>query len=941
MRLALLAFLLFPASVYAMPPAFFAFVLVAGITVGTALTVATIALTIGMTVFGVAKQKAAANKAKRMAAQARADFLSSLKDRTITRIATDAPYVFAYGETVIGSAIVAVLTSGTNDEYKHIVSVHASHECEAIDEIYINEKALGTLDGSGNVTGGDFYDNGTPRIRVQKHLGGSADAADATLLAECGAKWTAAAVLRGFTYTVTRIDLRLAELQNGIPDIKVKVRGKKLYDVRTALTAYSANPALVIYDYLTSEMCGVPATDIPAAYYITAANVCDESNSFGALYTCNGTITSEQDQGQVLESLAQCMAGGIVSVDWSCWAGKYIAPTFALSQSDIVGTLAVTPGISDADIINGVRGQNITAENLYVLTDYKPYQNATYRTADGKDKYASVDFPFTNSQQRVDNLARIMVEDMRMGFTIKAQFSLKALDVKIGSRLTFTSAFLGQTASVYIVTDKKYSPTSEIELTLKADAASIYDLADAVVLDAIATNGGLNPFTVNPILWVTCYSGTNALLKQSDKTIISRILVTWSTPPQTVDEIQVEFKKNTETAWHRINVDGTATSLYLYPVEDGSIYNVRVRAARIYINANSIWTSADNHTVIGKTERPANIPSLTIDGASLAWGEVADIDLDGYLFKYHYGLNLDWGAANPLHTGIIKASPWIAEDLPYGAVTIMGKAVDTSGNESAASVNIFTNLGDAPVANVVETHSFDPAYPGTLTDCTVSGGDLIAGSVDSFYGDNLQSFYGEDGGSFYKPSAYKKMIYVTDLMPVASVVLVGSNMTLSLITTGIDVYVEYKILGDNPFYGADTAPFYTADSAGFYDDGLSDWLAWPGLVVTKKADYQFRVAIGSGVTQGKITYLAAIIDAPDMEEFVNDMAIGATATTIPYTKVFTSINSVTATLQANASGAITVEINKITSPLHPSILAYNVSHTAVAGATADVRIRGY
>jgi hypothetical protein len=36
------------------------------------------------------------------------------------------------------------------------------------------------------------------------------------------------------------------------------------------------NPALVIYDYLTSPMCGVDPEDIPIDYYITAANACDE-----------------------------------------------------------------------------------------------------------------------------------------------------------------------------------------------------------------------------------------------------------------------------------------------------------------------------------------------------------------------------------------------------------------------------------------------------------------------------------------------------------------------------------------------------------------------------------------------------------------------------------------------------------------------------------------
>jgi predicted phage tail protein len=83
-------------------------------------------------------------------------------------------------------------------------------------------------------------------------------------------------VLRGFTYTVIRLDLRQAEFQGGLPDISVLMKGRKLYDPRTGVTAWSQNPALVIYDYLTSEMCGVDPADLPTGHFITAANVCDE-----------------------------------------------------------------------------------------------------------------------------------------------------------------------------------------------------------------------------------------------------------------------------------------------------------------------------------------------------------------------------------------------------------------------------------------------------------------------------------------------------------------------------------------------------------------------------------------------------------------------------------------------------------------------------------------
>ena len=94
---------------------------------------------------------------------------------------------------------------------------------------------------------------------------------------------------------------------------------------------------------------------------------------------------------------------------------------------------------------NGVKGQFISPENLYVSTDYTPYQNATYVATDGREIWQQLDFPFTDNLQRVQNLCRIFTEDQRNGFTLKASFSYKAWGLKVGQRVTFTSAFFGQT----------------------------------------------------------------------------------------------------------------------------------------------------------------------------------------------------------------------------------------------------------------------------------------------------------------------------------------------------------------------------------------------------------------------------------------------------------------------------------------------------------------
>jgi hypothetical protein len=1018
MRLALFLALFLPSVANAMPQAVVAVVAAFGGTIslataGTIIFVGQILLTVALSVYGSAQQRRAARKA---AEQARNEFNAGLQDRTITSITTEAAHRYIYGRARVGSTIVAMFTSGARDEFKHLICIHAAHECDGFEAMYLNGKKVAVLDGNGFPTSGDFttsetlragsviggeqhtgpaftldhtpisgsltirtvilftpaaapnlaftlvgrdvtithgyagpvyasyqYTVVTPRLRVRMHLGVPGDPADAALMAELPDKWKATATLNGLCYSYLRLDLNLPEFQTGIPSVEVLMRGKKLFDPRDASTAWSQNNALVIYDYLTSEMCGVPAADLPSAYFVTAANVCDEAQSFGNRYTFNGTVDADQDQKKILELMAQSMAGSIVSTTWEITAGKYVAPVAALDQSDIVGALAVNPGVSDADIFNGVRGQFISPENLYVPTDFTPFQNVAYVAADGREVWTNIDFPFTDNLQRVHNLCRIFTEDQRNGYTIKAEFSLKAWPRKVFERETFTSALFGHSAKIFRVTDKKYSPQGIVEQTIKEDAPSIWDFADAVVADDTPNTNLANPFIVNPLLNVVVESGTAVLLIQGDGTILSRMHVTWdqatSSAVVTNGLIEVEWFQADSLIANKVAVNGSETGVYLSPVKDGEYYDVRVRAVNPYQNVKSDWTYALQHQVIGKTEPPPNIQNFSIDGTMVTLDQVVAADLAGYRFKFHYGNNLDWGSANLLYNGIVTEIPFDLVTLPFGIVTIMAKAVDTSGNESLNSANIFINLGDPVIANAVFTTDFDPTYPGTYSNCSVVGGDVVANALDSFYGTDSQSFYGADADSFYEPGSYAQMNYITDELTIP-VALAGSKATLNLSTLGVDVTVEYRLSSPGLFYGADAESFYGADADPFYEGAPGTWLTWPGQIDSAVDGYQFRVTIGAGPTQGQIQLMSLVVDAPDMNEVVSNVFIDAAGTIIPYLKSFTVITGVQATLQANASGAETVETDK-TNPTAPVTKAYNSAHTSVSGASADFHLQGY
>ena len=342
--------------------------------------------------------------------------------------------------------------------------------------------------------------------------------------------------------------------------------------------------------------------------------------------------------------------------------------------------------------------------------------------------------------------------------------------------------------------------------------------------------------------------------------------------------------------------------------------------------------------MVGKTEAPSNVADFTIDGTVLSWTHIADFDVAGYELRFHYGNNHDWGTATALTNGFVTETPFDLVARPGGVVTVMIKAVDTSGNYSYLPAVIVTDLGDPPIANVVETIAFDPAFDGVLTNCSISGGDLLAGAVDSFYGSDAASFFDSETDPFYLASSFGAMVYTSEETRIISA-LAGSVATLLIEYEGTSLAIEYRLVNPVSLYGVDGDSFFGVDGDSFYGANAG-WLPWPGQILATNDVYQFRVTIGDGAVQGRINTMQLVIDAQDVIESVDDLVISDAGTAIAYTKEFTSIKNIQATLQANGSGAVTVEIDK-TAPLAPIARCFNSAHTAVSGATVDFYLKGY
>ncbi|QHJ00125.1 hypothetical protein GT347_20355 [Xylophilus rhododendri] len=117
---------------------------------------------IAVTGYGLFNAVTSRRKARQLASAQRQAALDGLSDRTTNILSAEAPWRVVYGRPApVGCAIVAVLTSGANQDLRHMVCVFAAHECDAIEEVYLNGVAVGPLRSDGWATTGTFVGNAT------------------------------------------------------------------------------------------------------------------------------------------------------------------------------------------------------------------------------------------------------------------------------------------------------------------------------------------------------------------------------------------------------------------------------------------------------------------------------------------------------------------------------------------------------------------------------------------------------------------------------------------------------------------------------------------------------------------------------------------------------------------------------------------------------------
>jgi hypothetical protein len=117
---------------------------------------------------------------------------------------------------------------------------------------------------------------GKPRVRMSTFLGTDSQTVDPYLNGLLPTQWDSSCRLRGLAGAVVTLDLDEPRFQGGIPTITFDTSGRLVEDTRTSTTAYSANNALIVRDWLLSPWGhSCDAAEVDTVLGNTAANACD------------------------------------------------------------------------------------------------------------------------------------------------------------------------------------------------------------------------------------------------------------------------------------------------------------------------------------------------------------------------------------------------------------------------------------------------------------------------------------------------------------------------------------------------------------------------------------------------------------------------------------------------------------------------------------------
>jgi hypothetical protein len=889
------------------------------------------------------------------------DLGEQIRGQLTTAKAPAADARVVYGETRLGGNIVFIETTGAKNETMFQAMTLAGHEIQSIETVYANDEAL-TLSLVGNAYTTTYKGNSSA-LSFNWLLGTDTQAALPFFSGTSAANYR----FQGIATLAAKLVYNQDVFPQGIPNITVKLRGKKVYDPRTTTTAYSNNAALCIRDYLLDTRFGLGASssEIDEQSFEDAADICDEDVNLAAggtekRYTINGAFSSAEKPQDVIAKMLTACGGKLAYVGgkWTLRVAAYRAPTVTITEDDLVGPVTMQASQSRRDIFNAVKGTYSEPGTLYQPSSFPPVTNATYESQDGERIWKDVQFPFTTSAATCQRLAKIDLETARQQISFTVSCKLTAFALQPGDTVNVNFERYGWTNKVFEVynwtfniADSDSGPTPQVDLVLRETASGIYDWnsGDETQIDLAPNTNLPDPFTVTqPGITIT---DELAIISEE---VLTKLVVTVSGTSTFQDFYEVQARKVGDADYTNLG-QATGNRFEQPNVEDGATYEVRARSVN-GLGVRSAYTTG-SHQVVGKTTPPADVTnfSMNIIGteAHFTWIPVADLDLSHYKIR-HSRLTTGATYAEAVDLVLRIARPGVSAVTPAMTGTYFIKAIDKLGNASVNATEIVAIIEDIKGLNAVETLTESPNFPGAKVECNAVDGTLVLDTAVDF--DDVSGLFDDTEGDF---DAGGGTISTTGTYDFSQVVDLGAVYT-SRVTAFVEVgRVDYVNTFDSAVGLFDSREGTFDGSPNAFDDtnvelqvsvteddpsGTPTWSAYRKFFVGdyKARGLRFRAILTSRDAQAtpSVSSLSVTVDMPDRVTSGDDITSGTDAggKVVNFAPAFKAVPALGIAAQNLTSGDYYEIVSKTASGF---TIRFKNSGGTVVDRTFDYVARGY
>ena len=727
--------------------------MVAGASMGAALAIGSVISTILVNVALGAVSKALMST-KKSAQQ------SGPPPVSVTVKGTIEPRRLIFGTRRTGGVLVFYGVSSANNAYLWYVVVLAGHQVNAIKDVWIDSVKISDANidpSTGAVTQGNF----TGFLNIWRMLGTSAQTVQPQLDTDFAA-WTSSHRLQGCAYVVVRMFRSETAFPTGAPAaISALVDGMRLYDPRQDSTnggtgghrytdpttwTFSHNPALVLRWYLTGGSVindlttplvryGLkePASRIDDAYFIAAANVCDESVSganappTGAQtrYLCDLEVTCGETRRVIIEAILATMAGRCVSVHgkWRAYGGDYETPVHTLTSDDLSGDMEVQDTTPHTERFNAVAAVFPDSTNDYVdrTTIYRT--DSGYETKDGGERLPiEIELRGVTDQYQAQRLCEIKLRQSRMMRTIKIVGALNLLKVALHENISFSHDRYSWSSRVFRCIERQFEYNEEagrVSLTMQQEDSAVY--ADILTADYTTGTSDTDQYQIDIPNAATGFIAVGT---------ISGINFSWAIPvgsSTTVAELY-EYTASTPFSSATKIWEGNASSVFITKVDTTTRY---------------YWLQLRN-PLQQKSNPTPPAASAGVPGAA----SIISTTLNGSVAPGSLGANVNGSGAFTTSSAVVTPSggtpgytyawTWgsggtsVTITTPTAASTTFSTTGMTSGVRSGTAVCTITDsIGGTKTVNVTVTFTFVAALSATRTPTSLSTNVANLGSSTS------------------------------------------------------------------------------------------------------------------------------------------------------------------------------------------------------------------